>query len=112
MTASARPTFQGSLDCLKPFGVLVSFGSASGPIEAFNIGILAQKGSLYVTRPTLMTHMAKRETLDEIASDLFDVVGRGAVKIPIHSRRKLSEAEAVHRALEGRETTGATIMHP
>ncbi|MFL5079566.1 MAG: quinone oxidoreductase family protein [Microvirga sp.] len=105
-------TFQGSLDSLKPFGVLVSFGSASGPIEAFNLGILAQKGSLYVTRPTLMTHMAKRETLDEIARDLFDVVGRGAVKIPIHSRRKLSEAEAVHRALEGRETTGATIMHP
>jgi NADPH:quinone reductase len=105
-------TFQGSLDSLKPFGVLVSFGSASGPIEAFNLGILAQKGSLYVTRPTLMTHMAKRETLDEIAKDLFDVVGRGAVKIPIHSRRKLSEAEAVHRALEGRETTGATIMHP
>jgi NADPH:quinone reductase len=107
-----KATFQGSLDSLKPFGVLVSFGSASGPIEAFNLGILAQKGSLYVTRPTLMTHMAKRETLDEIARDLFDVVGRGAVKIPIHSRRKLSEAEAVHRALEGRETTGATIMHP
>ena len=107
-----KATFQGSLDSLKAFGVLVSFGSASGPIEAFNLGILAQKGSLYVTRPTLMTHMAKRETLDEIAKDLFDVVGRGAVKIPIHSRRKLSEAEAVHRALEGRETTGATIMHP
>ena len=107
-----KATFQGSLDSLKPFGVLVSFGSASGPIEAFNLGVLAQKGSLYVTRPTLMTHMAKRETLDEIARDLFDVVGRGAVKIPIHSRRKLSEAEAVHRALEGRETTGATIMHP
>jgi NADPH:quinone reductase len=107
-----KATFQGSLDSLKPFGVLVSFGSASGPIEAFNLGILAQKGSLYVTRPTLMTHMAKCETLDEIAKDLFDVVGRGAVKIPIHSRRKLSEAEAVHRALEGRETTGATIMHP
>ena len=107
-----KATFQGSLDSLKPFGVLVSFGSASGPIEAFNLGILAQKGSLYVTRPTLMTHMAKRETLDEIAKDLFDVVGRGAVKIPIHSRRRLSEAEAVHRALEGRETTGATIMHP
>jgi NADPH:quinone reductase len=107
-----KATFQGSLDSLKAFGVLVSFGSASGPIDAFNLGILAQKGSLYVTRPTLMTHMAKRETLDEIAKDLFDVVGRGAVKIPIHSRRKLSEAEAVHRALEGRETTGATIMHP
>src|SRR6187455_160086 len=73
-----KATFQGSLDSLKPFGVLVSFGSASGPIEAFNLGILAQKGSLYVTRPTLMTHMAKCETLDEIAKDLFDVVGRGA----------------------------------
>lgn len=107
-----KATFPASLDCLKPFGVFVSFGSASGPIDAFNIGILAQKGSLYVTRPTLNTHTAKRETLDEIAKDLFDVVLSGAVKIEIHARRKLSEAADVHRALEGRETTGATVLHP
>ncbi|HEX8167028.1 MAG TPA: quinone oxidoreductase [Beijerinckiaceae bacterium] len=107
-----KATFQGSLDSLKPFGVFVSFGSASGPIDAFNIGILAQKGSLYATRPTLNTHTAKRETLEEIAGDLFKVVTSGAVKIPIHSRRPLSEAADVHRALEGRETTGATVMHP
>ena len=107
-----KSTWEGTLECLRPRGLIVSFGNASGPVPPVNLGILSTKGSLYVTRPTLMTHMAKRETLDEIAKDLFDVVGRGAVKIPIHSRRKLSEAEAVHRALEGRETTGATIMHP
>jgi NADPH2:quinone reductase len=107
-----KATFPASLDCLSPFGVFVSFGSSSGPIDAFNLGILAPKGSLYVTRPTLNTHTAKRETLEEIASDLFDVVSKGAVKIEIHSRRKLSEAADVHRALEGRETTGATILQP
>jgi NADPH:quinone reductase len=107
-----KATFPASLDCLKPFGVFVSFGSASGPIDAFNIGILAPKGSLYVTRPTLNTHTAKRETLEEIAKDLFEVVGSGAVKIPIHSRAKLADAADVHRALEGRRTTGATVMHP
>jgi NADPH:quinone reductase len=107
-----KSTFMASLDSLKPFGVFVSFGSASGPIDAFNIGILAQKGSLYATRPTLNTHICKRETLEEIAGDLFKVVGSGAVKIPIHSRAKLADAADVHRALEGRETTGATVLHP
>jgi NADPH2:quinone reductase len=107
-----KSTFMASLDSLRPFGVFVSFGSASGPIDAFNIGILAQKGSLYATRPTLNTHIAKRETLEEIAGDLFEVVSSGAVKIPIHARRPLAEAADVHRALEGRETTGATVMHP
>jgi NADPH:quinone reductase len=107
-----KSTFMASLDSLKPFGVFVSFGAASGAIEAFNIGILAQKGSLYASRPTLNTHIAKRETLEEIAGDLFKVVSSGAVKIPIHSRAKLSDAADVHRALEGRETTGATVLHP
>jgi NADPH:quinone reductase len=107
-----KSTFMSSLDSLAPFGVLVSFGAASGAIEAFNIGILAPKGSLYVTRPTLNTHISRRETLEEIAKDLFQVVGSGAVKIPIHSRAKLAEAAEVHRALEGRKTTGATILHP
>jgi NADPH:quinone reductase len=107
-----KATFPGSLDCLKPFGLFASFGSASGPIDAFNIGILAPKGSLYVTRPTLNTHIAQRQSLEEISSSLFDVVKRGAVKIAIHQRAKLSEAADVHRALEGRQTTGATIMRP
>ncbi|HEX2727214.1 MAG TPA: quinone oxidoreductase [Beijerinckiaceae bacterium] len=107
-----KATFPGSLDCLKPFGLFASFGSASGAIDAFNIGILAQKGSLYVTRPTLTTHIATREGLDEISSSLFDAVRRGAVKIAINKRARLSEAAEVHRALEGRQTTGATIMRP
>jgi NADPH2:quinone reductase len=107
-----KATFPGSLDCLKPFGMFASFGSSSGPIDAFNIGLLAQKGSLFATRPTLFTHTAKREVLDEMAADLFSVVTSGAVKIPVHARAKLSEAADVHRRLAGRETTGATVMYP
>ena len=107
-----KATFPASLDCLKPFGLFVSFGAASGPIDAFNIGILQQKGSLYATRPTLNTHTAKRETLDEISASLFEAVKSGAVKIAIHQRARLSEAADVHRALESRRTTGATIMLP
>ena len=107
-----KATFPASLDCLKPFGLFVSFGAASGQIDAFNLGILAAKGSLYVTRPTLNTHIAKRETLEAIAADLFGVVASGAVKIPIHRRMKLSEAAEAHRALEGRGTTGATVLIP
>jgi NADPH2:quinone reductase len=107
-----KATFPASLDCLKPFGMFASFGSASGPIDAFNIGILAQKGSLYATRPTLNTHTAKREALDEISASLFEVVKSGAVKIAINHRLPLSEAADAHRALEGRQTTGATILLP
>ena len=107
-----KATFPASLDCLKPFGTFASFGSASGPIDAFNIGILAQKGSLYATRPTLNTHTATREGLEEIAASLFAVVKSGAVKIPVHHRAKLSEAADAHRALEGRQTTGATVLLP
>ena len=107
-----KSTFPGSLDCLKPFGMFVSFGSASGPIDAFNIGLLGQKGSLYATRPTLFTHIAQREILEEMARDLFEVVSSGAVKIPVHARVPLSEAAEVHRRLEGRETTGATVLLP
>ena len=107
-----KDTFPASLDCLKPFGMFVSFGSSSGPIDAFNLGVLAQKGSLYATRPTLFTHISRRETLDAMAADLFQVVSSGTVKIPVHHRAKLSEAADVHRALEGRQTTGATVMTP
>jgi NADPH2:quinone reductase len=105
-----RDTFPASLDCLKPFGMFVSFGASSGPIDAFDIGILAKKGSLYATRPTLFTHIARRETLIQMAAELFEVVSSGTVKIPVHHRARLSEAADVHRALEGRETTGATVM--
>jgi NADPH2:quinone reductase len=107
-----KATFPASLDCLKPFGTFASFGSASGPIDAFNIGILAQKGSLYAARPTLNTHTATREGLEEIAASLFAVVKSGAVTIPVHHRAKLSEAADAHRALEGRQTTGATVLLP
>ena len=107
-----KATFMGSLDCLQPFGVFVSFGSASGPIDAFDIGLLSQKGSLYATRPTLYTHIARPESLAEMAADLFDVVGSGAVKIHVNQRASLSEAADVHRALESRGTTGATVMIP
>jgi NADPH:quinone reductase len=107
-----KATFPASLDCLKPFGMFASFGSASGPIDAFNIGILAQKGSLYATRPTLNTHTATREGLEEISASLFGVVRSGAVKIPVNHRAKLSDAADVHRALEGRQTTGATVLMP
>ena len=107
-----RDTYPGSLDCLKPLGLLASFGSSSGPIENFNLGLLAPKGSLYVTRPTLNTFSAKREWLDEMARNLFDVVASGKVKIAIHHRAKLADAVEVHRALEGRKTTGQTIMTP
>ena len=107
-----QATFMGSLDCLKPFGMFVNFGAASGAIEAFSIGILAQKGSLYATRPTLFTHTAHRETLKDMAADLFAVVQSGAVKIPVHGRRPLSEAADAHRALESRATTGATVLLP
>jgi NADPH2:quinone reductase len=107
-----KATFPASLDCLKPFGMFVNFGSASGPIDAFNIGILAQKGCLYATRPTLFAHTAKREILLAMATDLFQVVSSGRVKIPVHARLPLTQAAEAHRKLEARETTGATILVP
>lgn len=107
-----QATFPASLDCLRPFGYFVNFGSASGPITQFDISLLAQKGSLYATRPTLFTHTADRATLDEMAADLFEVVRSGAVKIPVHTRAKLADAPKVHADLAGRQTTGATVMHP
>lgn len=107
-----KDTFPGSLDCLRPFGYFVSFGSSSGPVEAFNIGLLAQKGSLYVTRPTLFSHLAVEGRLPEMAARLTQVVGSGQVKIAVHSRHKLADAAEAHRALEARETTGATVLLP
>ncbi|GBU19167.1 MULTISPECIES: quinone oxidoreductase [Methylobacterium] len=107
-----KATFLPSLDSLSPLGTFVSFGSASGAIEAFDIGLLAQKGSLYAIRPTLFTFTSNRATLDAMAENLLGAVASGAVKIPVHARYPLSEAQAVHRDLAGRQTTGATVMIP
>ena len=105
-------TFPGSLDCLRPFGVFVSFGSASGPIENFDIGLLAKKGSLFATRPTLFTHISHRSTLEKMARELMHVVKKEHIKIPINATFPLEEAANAHRALEARETTGSTILIP
>jgi NADPH2:quinone reductase len=107
-----KSTWEGSLDCLQPRGLMVSYGNASGPISDVNLGILAQKGSLYVTRPTLFTYTASREDLVLSAARLFQVVDDGAVKIEINQRYKLEDVAAAHRDLEGRKTTGSTIMLP
>jgi NADPH:quinone reductase len=107
-----KQTFPASLDCIRPLGMFVSFGSSSGPIEAFNINILQQKGSLFATRPTLNTYAAKREDLLKIANDLFDKVASGAVKIPINQTYPLKDAQKAHRDLEGRATTGSSILIP
>lgn len=107
-----KATFPGSLDCLKPFGMFVSFGSASGSIEAFNIGMLASKGSLYATRPTLFTHLAHRPTYVEMAKRLFKAVADGTVSVPASRSFKLAEAAKAHEALEGRQTTGSTVLIP
>lgn len=105
-------TYPGSLDCLAPFGYFVSFGNASGPITNFNMGLLASKGSLYATRPTLNTYTANRADLLETAQDLFNVVSSGKVKIPVNHRYALKDAQQAHRDLEGRKTTGSIILNP
>ncbi len=105
-----KDTFEGSLKCLRPMGMLVGFGNASGPVPPFELGRLAQMGSLYITRPTLMTYTAKREDLLGAANELFEVVLSGAVKIEINQTYPLAEAAQAHRDLEARKTTGSTIF--
>lgn len=107
-----RETFMKSMDCLAPLGLFVSFGNASGPVPPFDIGLLAAKGSLFLTRPTLVTYTAKREDLVASANALFEVVRSGAVKIEVNQRFALKDAAEAHRALEGRRTTGSTIFIP
>lgn len=107
-----KDTFMASLDSLKPCGLLASFGNASGAVEAFNLGILASKGSLYVTRPTLNTHTAKRETMIAMAKNLFDTVASGKVTVPVNATFPLKDAADAHRALESRNTTGSTVLLP
>ncbi|MBK7543940.1 MAG: quinone oxidoreductase [Candidatus Competibacteraceae bacterium] len=107
-----KDTFMGSLDCLRPMGMMVSFGNASGPVAPFETGILAAKGSLFLTRPTLMTYTAKRADLVASAEELFDVVAKGMVKIEIHQTYPLAETAQAHRDLEARKTTGSTVLLP
>jgi NADPH2:quinone reductase len=107
-----KQTFPASLDCLRPRGYFVSFGSSSGQVEAFNIGLLAQKGSLYATRPTLFTYASSVDALRAMAKDLTDAITSGIVTIAIHARYPLAEAGKAHQALEARDTTGTTILLP
>ena len=107
-----RSTFMQSLDCLRPMGMMVSFGQASGPVPPIDTGILAAKGSLFLTRPSLMAYTASREDLLAHAHDLFNVVEKGVVKIEIRQTYPLAEASRAHRDLEARKTTGSTLLIP
>ena len=107
-----QATVEASLDSLQPRGLLVSFGNASGPVTNFDLGALSARGSLYVTRPTLMTYVASDAELAETTGDLFDVVSSGAVKIPVNQRYALADVRQAHEDLEGRKTTGSTVLIP
>ena len=110
--AVGKSTWEGSLDCLRPRGLMVSFGNASGAVPPVNIGILQTKGSLYLTRPTLATHIASRADLVERANSLFEMVKSGKLKIETTKRYKLADAAEAHRDLEGRKTTGSIVLQP
>lgn len=107
-----KETFLASLDCLRPRGLMVSFGNSSGKVTPFDIGILSQKGSLYLTRPTMHTYTSTRPELEATAADVFSVIASGAVRVEIRHRYPLAEAATVHRDLEGRKTTGSIVMLP
>jgi len=107
-----KDTFPASLDCLSPRGMFVSYGNASGPVAAFNLGMLAQKGSLYATRPTLVTYASDRASLNAMASELFAMIESGKIKADINQTFALKDAADAHRALQGRQTTGSTLLMP
>ncbi len=107
-----KDTFMRSLDVLRPFGLMVSFGQSSGHVEPLDVGVLGQKGSLFLTRPTLMTYTARREDLLVTAGELFDIVDQGHVKVEIGQSFALRDAQDAHRALEARKTTGSTVLTP
>jgi NADPH2:quinone reductase len=107
-----KDTWNASLDSLAPLGLMVSYGNASGPVPPFEIGTLGAKGSLYLTRPSLVTYTAKRADLEKVAADLFDVVSSGVVKIEVNQTYPLKDAAAAHIALESRKTTGSTVLVP
>jgi NADPH2:quinone reductase len=107
-----KDTFDGSLDCLRPRGMIVCFGQSSGPVPPFDLGILSRKGSLYLTRPTLFTYIAARDALETAANELFDLVAKGVIKIEIGQTYALKDVAAAHRDLEARKTTGTTVLIP
>jgi len=107
-----KDTFMGSLDCLQPLGLLAMFGNGSGPVAAFDLNLLASKGALFVTRPTLFVYTAKREELESAAAELFDIVKSGKVKIEVNQTYALKDAAQAHRDLESRKTTGSTVLTP
>jgi NADPH2:quinone reductase len=107
-----KDTFPASLDCLSPRGMFVSYGNASGPVAAFNLGMLAQKGSLYATRPTLVNYATDRQSLNAMASELFAMVQTGKIKADVRQTFPLQDAAQAHRALQGRQTTGSTLLLP
>ncbi len=107
-----KDTFLGSLDCLRPLGMMVSFGNSSGLVANFDLGLLTAKGSLFITRPSLMAYVARREDLLAGAAELFEVVGDGSVRIAINQTYPLNEAATAHRDLESRKTTGSTVLLP
>jgi NADPH2:quinone reductase len=107
-----KDTFERSLDCLRPFGLMASFGNASGPVPPFAPATLAAKGSLYLTRQTLFTHISTREITQGMADELFEVVESGAVKIHVAQRYPLDQVVQAHRDLEARQTTGSTVLIP
>lgn len=107
-----KDTFTGSLDCLKPLGMMVSYGNASGPVEGVNLGILATKGSLFVSRPTMVHYFATRKQLEAGAKDLLKAVEKGKIKIQVNQTYPLKDAEKAHRDLESRATTGQTVLLP
>jgi NADPH2:quinone reductase len=107
-----KATWEGSLDCVQPRGLMVSYGNASGPVTGVNIGILAQKGSLYLTRPTLATHVATHGKLVEAAQELFGLIGSGAIRVPVQGRYPLRQAAQAHADLESRRTTGSCVLIP
>jgi NADPH2:quinone reductase len=107
-----RDTFNASLDCLAPLGLMVSYGNASGPVPPVDLSLLSAKGSLFVTRPSLSTYVAKRKDLDRIAASVFAAVADGILHPNIDQTFPLAEAAAAHRALEARQTTGKTLLLP
>ncbi len=107
-----KDTWEGSLDCLQPRGLMVSFGNASGPVTGVNLGILAQKGSLYVTRPTLATHIVPRTRMQESAQELFGLIDRGAIRVDVEHTYRLAQVAQAHADLAARKTTGSCVLIP
>jgi NADPH2:quinone reductase len=107
-----KDTFMGSLDCLRPLGMMVTYGNASGPVPPLDVLLLSQKGSLFVTRPTIVHYTAKRADLEALGAELFDVVASGKVRIEVNQTYPLKDAAQAQRDLEARKTTGSTVLLP